>query len=87
MAAENGIAFPGRGSLGWIPTNVTYTPGSGLSGDNVYYWFGGLSGNRHGSSEPNPNFISEKSVQLWSVVQGIALKGSNFQDARVSVVS
>jgi YD repeat-containing protein len=77
-AAENGIAFLGRGSLGWLPTNVSYTPGSGISGENVYQWFGGFAGGRLGSSDSNPNFISETSVQLHSMAQGIALNGANF---------
>jgi len=65
----------GRGSLGWLPTNVSYTPGAGLSGDNVYQWFGGWTGNRLEA----PNFISEKSAQLGSMFQGIELNNANFQ--------
>lgn len=65
-------------SSGWLPTNVTYTPGTGLSGDNVYQWFGGFPGERLGSAEASPNFISEKSVQLYSAIQGISSNGANF---------
>ncbi len=78
-AHERGLAFLGRGSQGYLPTNVSYTPGSGLSGENVYQWFGGFPGGRLGSSDGNPNFISETSVQLHSMAQGIALNGANFQ--------
>ncbi len=73
-AAERGIAFLGRGSLGWLPTNVSYTPGAGLSGDNVYQWFGGWTGNRLEA----PNFISEKSAQIYSMFQGIGNNWNNF---------
>lgn len=86
-AAQNGLAFLGRDSLGWLPTNVSYTPGSGLTGENVYQWFGGFPGSRLGSSEANPNFISEKSVKLYSMMQGMEIGGNRSGGERQSQIA
>lgn len=53
-AAQNGIAFLGNNSLGWLPTTVSYSPGSGFTGENVTHWF-----TRGGLSELNRDFLSE----------------------------
>lgn len=81
-AAEAGLAFLGRESLGWLPTSVSYTPGSHLTGENVYQWFGGWHGGPGSftdSSDAPPNEISETSAQMYSMfVQGMALDFANF---------
>jgi YD repeat-containing protein len=64
QAAQNGLAFLGQGSLGYIPVGVSYSPGTGLGGNNVTNWFPVL-----GTDNPQ-NFISEKSAQLYSALYG-----------------
>jgi hypothetical protein len=39
LAAQDGIAFLGNGSTGFLPIGVSYYPGIGFGGHDVYRWF------------------------------------------------